>query len=217
MWPRGRRCRMPSSPPSPPALANRPSAESESPPRCRLSRRAGWPEPPAASWMRPPADPLRAQGEGVRPPCRSRGRPGRPALWSTPGEVPPDAQRHHDPKDRDREEVDAALDQEERHRAARDALSAHPAAVQHPRPERKPTRAAGRYQRAHRKLRPADLPAPPPSEAGAEDRSEHHDVGAEGKPFQHRRQHEPCGISPFELVTNRTEPRREQEEKDENG
>ena len=46
-------------------------------------------------------------------------------------------------------------------RAIRSPL--HAAAVQHPRAEGQPAGAAGGDQRAHRELRPPDLPAPPPA------------------------------------------------------
>ena len=88
---------------------------------------------------------------------------------------------HHRPEHRDGEEVDRALDQKEGDRSAGDSLPVHPAAVQHPGAKSQSAGAAGRDQRPHRELRAADLPAPAPGQAGAEDRPEHEDVGAEGE------------------------------------
>jgi hypothetical protein len=85
--------------------------------------------------------------------------------------------------------------------------------MKHPRPERQPAGTAGRNERAHRQLRSADLPASSPAQPGAEDRSEHHHIGGEGQAFEGRGQHQPTWARARESVANLAQPRREQEDR----
>src|SRR5215211_4970331 len=127
----------------------------------------------------------------------------------------PQAKRHRRPQQGNRQEVDAALDQEEGNRAPADPLAGHAAAVKYPGAEGQSAGAARRNQRAHRQLRSADLPASPPAEPGAEDRAEHNYVRAEGQPLQERRKHEPAGTRAFQLVADVAESRGEHKDQNE--
>ena len=136
---------------------------------------------------------------------REGGQPER-ELWTE------QAERHRRSQHRDGEEVDAALDQEERDRPAGDPLAVHAAAVKHPRPECQPAGAAGRNERPHRQLRPADLPASPPGQPGAEDRPEHDQVGNEREALEERCKDQPARVPSGQLVAYLTKPWSQQED-----
>src|SRR5206468_7918967 len=72
--------------------------------------------------------------------------------------VRPDAKRHQDAEHRDRHEVHAALDEEERNRAASDPTAWHTATMENPCAQRQATCAAGGNNRTHGEFRPPDLP-----------------------------------------------------------
>ena len=78
-----------------------------------------------------------------------------------------------------------------------------------PQAESQATRAAGGNDRAHRELRPSDLPYATARKTGAEDRAERDQVGPEGETLEEHAQREPGGIGPRELVANLAQPGRE--------
>ena len=110
------------------------------------------------------------------------------------------AHGHHHAHHCDGHEVDGALDQEERDRAACDLVRRHAALAEDPRPEGEAADAARRHDRPHGQLRPAELPGRAYRHVTAEDRPEHDHVGHARQPLERHGQHEPSRAGGLEEV-----------------
>src|SRR5262249_59897536 len=89
--------------------------------------------------------------------------------------------------------------------------------MQDPSAEREPSGTAGGDEGAHRQLGATDLRAAAPGQSRAEDRPEQDDVGGEGESLERRREHEPARTRGGQLVADLSEPRREQDDPEQDG